>query len=67
MGEVTPKLPSAESLLNTVGNVASLFGVVHVTGTGVVPPATSGTLTVPATHPGGNTVTPGTSRLGVPT
>src|ERR1700734_2587335 len=67
IGEVMPNSPSAEALLNTVGKVPSATAVLQVTVTGVVPPATSGTLTVPATQPGGNTVTPGTSREGVPT
>src|ERR1700734_3015143 len=67
IGEATPNSPSAAALLNAVGKVPSATAVLQVTVTGVVPPATSGTLTVPAPQPGGNTVTPGTSREGVPT
>src|SRR5580700_11928982 len=66
IGEVMPKWPSAALLLKTPGNVPSAVGVLQVTATGVVPPAMSGTLTVPATQPGGNTVTPGTSSEAVP-
>src|ERR1700691_5580186 len=66
IGEVMPKWPSAALLLKTPGNVPSAMGVLQVTATGVVPPAMSGTLTVPATQPGGNTVTPGTNSEGVP-
>ena len=54
IGEVTPKLPSGPSLLNTVGYVPSATAVPQVTFTFAVPPASNGTRTVPATQPGGN-------------
>jgi hypothetical protein len=66
IGEVIPKWPSAVLLLKTPGKLPSAMGVLQVTATGVVPPAMSGTLTVPATQPGGNTVTRGTSSEAVP-
>src|SRR5579862_1593432 len=53
-GEVMLKLPSARSLLNTVGYVPSLVALAHFTFTLAAPPASKGTLTVPATQPGGN-------------
>src|ERR1700751_4167242 len=54
MGEVTPKLPSDLSLSKTLGYFPSAVAVAHATFTGVVPPASSGTLTVLATQPGGS-------------
>src|SRR5215475_10169648 len=54
MGEVMPKLPSGPSLLKTVGYVPSATALAHFTFTVVVPPARSGSVTVRATHPGGN-------------
>ncbi len=53
MGEVMPKLPSGPSLLKTVGYVPSATAVAHFTFTVVVPPASSGSVTVRATQPGG--------------
>src|SRR4029077_13039935 len=53
IGEVIPKLPSGPSLLKTVGYVPSATAVAHFTFTVVVPPASSGSVTVRATQPGG--------------
>src|ERR1700730_19439698 len=54
IGEVIPKWPSADELLKTPGKVPSAIGVEQLTATGVVPPAISATLTVPAMQPGGS-------------
>src|SRR5215471_16633014 len=60
IGEVTPKLPSGLSLFQTLW-LSERFGyspfstaLAHFTVTIVVPPAISGRVTVPGTHPGGN-------------
>src|SRR5580704_497544 len=59
IGAVTPKLPSAESLLKTVGYVPSAIAALQPEelplgiATVAVPPAMSGSVTVPGTHPGG--------------
>src|SRR5882724_8032680 len=53
IGDVTPKPPSARSLLKTVGYVPSAVAVAHFTFTVVVPPAIRGRVTVFATQPGG--------------
>src|SRR5215467_2690193 len=71
IGEVTPKLPSGPSLLNTLLSSCRLgyspldTAVPHFTFTVVVPPAKSGSVTVFGVQPGGS-VCPGVTVLASP-
>src|ERR1700733_16337773 len=68
IGELTAKLGSDTSLLNTVGYVPSALATPQATATldGLPPAVADGTETLPATHPGGRT-SPTVTVDGVPT